>query len=73
MPWKTNYDVNAATPVVMGDKLFVTSGYGRGHCALLQVTDTDRLRETIQRGIGSGKGLGFGLLSLARPNPFQIR
>jgi CRISPR system Cascade subunit CasE len=40
---------------------------------LLQVTDTDRLRETVQRGIGSGKGLGFGLLSLARPNPFQIR
>ncbi len=34
---------------------------------LLQVTDPDRLRETVQRGIGSGKGLGFGLLSLARP------
>jgi CRISPR system Cascade subunit CasE len=34
---------------------------------LLQVTDSDRLRETVQRGIGSGKGLGFGLLSLARP------
>ena len=36
---------------------------------LLQVTDTDRLRETVRRGVGSGKGLGFGLLSLARPNP----
>ena len=34
---------------------------------LLQVTDPDRLRETVRRGIGSGKGLGFGLLSLARP------
>jgi len=34
---------------------------------LLQVTDPDRLRETVQRGIGSGKALGFGLLSLARP------
>jgi len=34
---------------------------------LLQVTDPDRLRETVQRGIGSGKGLGFGLLSLAKP------
>jgi CRISPR system Cascade subunit CasE len=34
---------------------------------LLQVTDPDRLRETVRHGIGSGKGLGFGLLSLARP------
>jgi len=34
---------------------------------LLQVTDPDRLRETVRQGIGSGKGLGFGLLSLARP------
>ncbi len=34
---------------------------------LLQVTDPARLRETIRRGVGSGKGLGFGLLSLARP------
>jgi len=34
---------------------------------LLQVTDPARLRESIQRGIGSGKALGFGLLSLARP------
>jgi len=34
---------------------------------LLQVTDADRLRETVRWGIGSGKGLGFGLLSLARP------
>lgn len=34
---------------------------------LLQVTDTERLRETVRRGIGSGKALGFGLLSLARP------
>ena len=35
---------------------------------ILQVTDPDRLRETVRRGIGSGKGLGFGLLSLARPH-----
>ena len=34
---------------------------------LLQVIDPVRLRETVRRGIGSGKGLGFGLLSLARP------
>jgi CRISPR system Cascade subunit CasE len=34
---------------------------------LLQVTDPDRLREMVRQGVGSGKGLGFGLLSLARP------
>ena len=34
---------------------------------LLQVTDPQRLRRTVRRGIGSGKGLGFGLLSLAPP------
>jgi len=34
---------------------------------LLQVTDPDRLRDTVQQGIGSGKSLGFGLLSLAPP------
>jgi CRISPR system Cascade subunit CasE len=35
---------------------------------LLQVADPDRLQETVRQGIGSGKGLGFGLLSLARPS-----
>ena len=35
---------------------------------LLQVTDAGRLHETVRQGIGSGKGLGFGLLSLA-PRP----
>jgi CRISPR system Cascade subunit CasE len=34
---------------------------------LLRVTEPDRLREAVRRGIGSGKAVGFGLLSLARP------
>jgi CRISPR system Cascade subunit CasE len=34
---------------------------------LLQVTEPDGLRQTVCQGVGSGKGLGFGLLSLARP------
>ncbi len=34
---------------------------------VLQVVDPERLTEAVERGIGSGKGLGFGLLSLARP------
>ena len=36
-PWKTNYDVNAATPIVFEDKVFITSGYDTG-CALLAIT-----------------------------------
>ena len=36
-PWKTKYDVNAATPIVSGDKVFISSGYNTG-CALVQVS-----------------------------------
>ena len=28
--WKTDYDVNAATPVVIGDRVLITSGYNHG-------------------------------------------
>lgn len=35
---------------------------------LLQVTNPERLYDAVAQGIGSGKGLGFGLLSLARPH-----
>lgn len=35
---------------------------------LLQVNDTDKFYESFRNGIGSGKGLGFGMLSLAKPN-----
>ncbi len=34
---------------------------------LLRVSDPEAFRETLIHGIGSGKGFGFGLLSLARP------
>ncbi|MGQ9502995.1 MAG: type I-E CRISPR-associated protein Cas6/Cse3/CasE [Anaerolineae bacterium] len=34
---------------------------------LLRVDDPERFLNALRRGIGSGKGLGFGLLSLARP------
>jgi len=29
-PWKTSYDVNAASPVVAGNQILITSGYGTG-------------------------------------------
>jgi outer membrane protein assembly factor BamB len=35
--WKTSYGINAPTPVIFGDKIFITSGYDTG-CALLQVS-----------------------------------
>ncbi len=35
-PWRTSYDVNAADPRVIGDTVFISSGYGRGG-ALLRV------------------------------------
>jgi outer membrane protein assembly factor BamB len=35
-PWVTSYDVNAADPIISGDKVFISSGYGRG-CALLKM------------------------------------
>ncbi|MBA4147849.1 MAG: PQQ-binding-like beta-propeller repeat protein [Verrucomicrobia bacterium] len=33
IPWKTSYDVNAATPIIHGNTIFISSGYGVG-CAL---------------------------------------
>jgi outer membrane protein assembly factor BamB len=29
-PWKTQYDVNAADPILNGNKVFISSGYNRG-------------------------------------------
>jgi outer membrane protein assembly factor BamB len=35
-PWKTSWDVNAADPIPLGDRIFISSGYKHG-CALLEV------------------------------------
>lgn len=35
-PWETSYNVNAADPIFLGDKMFISSGYNRG-CALLKI------------------------------------
>jgi len=37
IPWPTSYGVNAATPILAGDKLFLSSGYGFG-CALFRIS-----------------------------------
>ena len=38
--WPTDYGVNAATPVVVGDTVFITSNYKEG-CAAVKVTPDD--------------------------------
>lgn len=35
-PWQTSYDVNAATPLVIGNSVFITSGYNTG-CAMIDI------------------------------------
>ena len=44
-PWKTEYDVNAAIPIIAGDKVFISSGYGTG-AAMLQSTTNKLLWKT---------------------------
>lgn len=34
--WKTSYDINSADPIVVGDRIFISSGYNKG-CALLKL------------------------------------
>lgn len=36
IPWKTRYGVNAADPIQLGDRLFISSGYNRG-CGLFRL------------------------------------
>ncbi len=36
-PWETAYDVNAANPIVIGDNVFVSSGYEHG-CVMLNLS-----------------------------------
>ncbi|HMJ64236.1 MAG TPA: PQQ-binding-like beta-propeller repeat protein [Candidatus Binatia bacterium] len=33
-PWKTQYDINAADPIISGDKMFISSGYRTGGALL---------------------------------------
>jgi outer membrane protein assembly factor BamB len=37
-PWETDNDVNAADPIVYGNRFFISSGYGTG-CALIEVKE----------------------------------
>jgi len=35
--WKTSYKINAADPIIEGDEIFISSGYGKG-CTLLKMS-----------------------------------
>lgn len=39
LPWDTDHMANIATPLVRGDYVFISSGYGKG-CALLKIAAT---------------------------------
>jgi len=45
-PWKTNYDINAADPIISGDAMFISSGYNHG-CVLLKM-DGNKVTELWQ-------------------------
>ena len=56
--WKTSYDVNGADPVIIGDRIFISSGYNHG-CALLdfssgklkKVWETDVLKNHFSSSV----------------------
>ncbi|HIJ70010.1 MAG TPA: PQQ-binding-like beta-propeller repeat protein [Planctomycetes bacterium] len=37
-PWETLYDINAADPIISGNKVFISSGYNRG-CGVFEIED----------------------------------
>lgn len=47
-PWETMMDCNVATPIVAGDYVFLSSGYGHG-CALLKIVPKGSGALTVER------------------------
>jgi outer membrane protein assembly factor BamB len=42
--WETSYDCNVATPIVVDDYVFISSGYGKGAAVLKIEKDGDKLK-----------------------------
>ncbi|HZL34616.1 MAG TPA: PQQ-binding-like beta-propeller repeat protein [Tepidisphaeraceae bacterium] len=51
-PWKTQYDVNAATPIFHDKHLFVTSSYGSG-CGMFTLSPTGAKKDWKNKEISS--------------------
>ncbi len=51
-PWKTSYDVNATTPVVVGNRILVTSGYGTG-ATLIEIGNGAPTTKWRNKNLGS--------------------
>ena len=71
-PFETSYDVNAASPLVVGDKVFVSAGYNHGAALLRVGTGTEQLwfsknlRSHFNSPVHIG-GLVFGIDGTADP------
>lgn len=39
IPWEAGWDINAATPIISGDKFFISCGWKGGRGAVFQLTD----------------------------------
>ncbi len=50
--WYTSYDVNAADPLVFGNKIFISSGYGKG-CALYEFTGSTLSKKWSNRNLAA--------------------
>jgi outer membrane protein assembly factor BamB len=60
-PWKTNYDVNAADPILLNGQMLISSGYGHGAALLAlsnsgatEVWQNTKLRSQMNPGIALG-------------------
>ncbi len=49
-PWKTELDVNAAAPVVIGNSIFISSGYSHG-CALIDIKGNKATQRWFNKNI----------------------
>jgi outer membrane protein assembly factor BamB len=48
IPWRTSYNINAADPIVLGNMVFISSGYNKG-CSLYQI-DGRKVTEIWKNG-----------------------
>lgn len=72
--WKTDYDVNAATPIVVGDRIFISSGYGAG-CSLIEISGGRAVEKWRNKNLKAhiaspaySKGVLYGIHDQANAN-----